>query len=158
MKVNIAQVRRQPGETAQYDLREDLPPFEFGSETISFLSPVHLQLRVYNTGKLLIARGTVAAEIKAVCGRCLENFSYPMDLDFEDEWVYAPLATEEQRETAFLFTRDDIVIDARIQEQIVLALPMKFVCTPGCQGLCPVCGANLNREKCQCERDGATRD
>lgn len=152
MKVNLAQIRRVSGETAQFDLREEFPPVDFGRETISFLFPVKVQLRVHNTGKSLVVQGTIMTELRAVCGRCLEDFSYPMNLAFEDEWVYAPLATEEQRESAFLYERDEIVIDERILEHLVLGLPMKFVCTPACQGLCPVCGANLNREKCQCEK------
>lgn len=150
MKVNITGVRRAAGETALFDLEEDFPPFEFGSEMISFLSPVHVQLRVHNTGKLLLAQGIVVTELKAVCGRCLEDFRYPLNLSFEDEWVYAPSATEEQQESAFLFEKDEFMINERILEQIVLALPMKFVCTPNCQGLCQQCGANLNREKCRC--------
>ncbi|MDI6913650.1 MAG: DUF177 domain-containing protein [Desulfitobacteriaceae bacterium] len=153
MKINISQVRRMTGETARYDLKEEFSPFEFGMETISFLSPLHVQLQVHNTGKLLIAHGTIEAELKAVCGRCLEEFSYPLHLDFEDEWVYASQATEEQQENALIFDKDEIELRERIMEHIVLALPMKFVCSPDCQGLCPECGANLNLGVCSCSKE-----
>ena len=28
--------------------------------------------------------------------------------------------------------------------------PFVVLCRPDCAGLCPVCGANLNRETCDC--------
>jgi uncharacterized protein len=37
-----------------------------------------------------------------------------------------------------------------LREQFQLALPMKPLCTEGCRGLCPECGANLNRTRCDC--------
>jgi uncharacterized protein len=37
-----------------------------------------------------------------------------------------------------------------LREQFLLALPMKPLCDDGCRGLCPECGANLNRTPCGC--------
>ena len=34
--------------------------------------------------------------------------------------------------------------------KILLALPVKQVCSAGCKGLCPHCGRNLNVESCDC--------
>lgn len=152
MKINISQVRRMSGETAFYDLREEWSQFQLGAENIYFLSPVHVQSQVHNTEKLLLARGMIEAELRATCGRCLEEFSYPLNIDFEDELVFEPLATEEQKENALLYDKDEVEISERILEHIVLALPMKFICSPDCQGLCPDCGVNLNHSQCQCSQ------
>ncbi len=38
-----------------------------------------------------------------------------------------------------------------MREQFYLALPMKPLCREDCQGLCVVCGANLNRATCDCK-------
>ncbi|MHB1651076.1 MAG: YceD family protein [Desulfitobacteriaceae bacterium] len=154
MKIDITHVRRMTGETVEYDLQDEWLPFDFGSENISFLAPVHVQLKVHNTGKLLFAQGTIEVELQVTCGRCLGEFSYPMHLDYEDKWIYAPVATEEEKETALLYEKDEIEIDPRILEHIVLALPMKFTCSPDCLGLCPVCGVDLNHSKCQCSQGG----
>lgn len=153
MKINIGQVRRVTGETVHYDLREELPQFQFGSENISFPAPVHVQIQVHNTGKLLFARGVIEAELRVSCSRCLEEFNYPMKLSFEDEFIFASQATEEQRETAFLYEKDEIEIGERILEHLILSLPMKFICSPECRGLCPECGVNLNRSQCQCAHE-----
>lgn len=35
--------------------------------------------------------------------------------------------------------------------EILLALPMKHLCSEACKGVCPVCGKNLNKQSCNCE-------
>jgi uncharacterized protein len=39
-----------------------------------------------------------------------------------------------------------------IQEQVVLAFPLRTFCKPDCRGLCPQCGADLNSEECDCDQ------
>jgi len=48
---------------------------------------------------------------------------------------------------------DRFHLDDFINEQIVLARPMKHLCSENCKGLCPRCGANLNEETCQCKEE-----
>jgi uncharacterized protein len=48
------------------------------------------------------------------------------------------------------FSGDGIELADVVTEQVILALPMKIICRADCRGLCPVCGANLNFEKCGC--------
>jgi uncharacterized protein len=45
-----------------------------------------------------------------------------------------------------------IDLDPILREQLLLALPMNVVCKDSCEGLCAVCGQNLNEKKCGCER------
>ena len=150
MKINLRSVLQETGSTVGYDLTEDFPAQEFGGESYAFRSPVTVKLQVTNTGKSLLVQGQIATELIVPCGRCLEDFVLPLRVDYEDEWVQSGRATEEQAENAFLFDRDEVDIASRIIEQIVLALPMKFTCTPECQGLCPTCGTNLNKGQCEC--------
>lgn len=151
MKVNVAQVRLNGGETVHYDLVEDFSALDLGMESISFQAPVHVQLQVNNTSRAMLVKGTIHTELKATCGRCLESFIYPVELLYEDEWAFRALATEDLFETALLLDKDEIDIKDRIFEQIVLALPMKFICSAECHGLCPTCGVNRNLTPCNCE-------
>ena len=41
-------------------------------------------------------------------------------------------------------------LDEMIREQVILAFPMRPLCSPECKGLCPICGANLNVAVCSC--------
>ena len=49
------------------------------------------------------------------------------------------------------YSGDAIDLGQVMREQFYLALPMKPLCQRDCQGLCPVCGKNRNRETCSCE-------
>jgi len=40
-----------------------------------------------------------------------------------------------------------------LREEIWLAWPQNVVCRPECKGLCPHCGADLNRASCACTTD-----
>ncbi|HEY8909209.1 MAG TPA: DUF177 domain-containing protein [Desulfosporosinus sp.] len=153
MIVNVAQVRHREGGTLRFDSVEDFSPFDLGTEALSFQTPVRVQLQVNNTGKAMLVHGTIDTELKATCGRCLEPFVYPLSLTFQDEWIFRAQATEDLLETALLLDKDEIEINERIFEQIVLALPMKFICSAECQGLCPTCGANRNLSPCRCGED-----
>lgn len=153
MKVNVAQVRRNEKETVQFDLEEDFSSYAPELEGVSFAAPVRVHLQVTNLEKSLLVHGQIQTEFNVVCGRCLDTFIYHLDLGYEDEWVASGLATEEFSETALIFEKDEIDITDRIFEQIVLALPMRFICSPDCRGLCPVCGGNLNRMSCTCETE-----
>lgn len=151
MELDIGQVRREAGSVVCFDVSEQIPGFLFGTDNLSFKMPLHIQIKVQNSGKFLLVQGTIRTELVATCARCLEEFIYPLDLRYEDEWVASDLASEDQKETALLFDKDVIEIRDRILEQIVMALPMKFICSPECRGLCPYCGVNRNMAKCECQ-------
>ena len=153
MKVNVAQVRYRIGENILFDLTEDFSAFDLGTEALSFSAPVHVQFQLTNTNKAVLVNGTIETELKAVCGRCLEPFNYVLNLPYQDEWVFQSQASEEILESALLLEKDDVDITERIFEQIVLALPMKFVCSENCRGLCLTCGANLNLTSCSCKEE-----
>jgi len=54
--------------------------------------------------------------------------------------------------TAF-YENDEIDLAQLMREQFYLSLPMKPLCRADCQGLCVVCGTNLNRAMCDCKRE-----
>ncbi len=150
LKVNVAKVRYREGESFNYDFVEDFSTFDQGTEALSFHAPVHVQLRVNNTSKAILVNGTIHTELNVMCGRCLEPFIYPLNLTFQDEWVFSAQATEDLLETALFLDKNEVEINERIFEQIVLALPMKFTCSEECLGLCPTCGTNRNLTPCHC--------
>ena len=87
----------------------------------------------------------------------------PVDATFELRYVPQPHADDasasedaEEREIGeddltTAFYKDGLLdIGDLLREQFQLALPMKPLCSDACRGLCPQCGANLNRTDCGC--------
>ena len=149
MKLNVAQLRRTIGGTEKYTASEVFPPIRIGADTYAFISPVEVRVAIANAGKSLLVKGNINCEIEAVCSKCLKNFPYKLSFDFEDEFIPAENALNQDDE-AFIFEKDEFSIDERIQEHILLHLPMRLVCSDTCEGLCPKCGTDRNINSCRC--------
>lgn len=120
----------------------------------------HVFIKISRLGKMIFAEGTVKISATLTCSRCLNDFSYPLDLTFSEEYTPAEISneekeyelTEEELNIGF-FSDEKIDIAELITEQILLAVPMKPLCSSECPGLCPVCGKDLKEGACNCKRD-----
>lgn len=137
-----------------------VPPSAFDPQDPEYrvVAPVQLSLDVLKLGADAFGvSGRVASRLELTCGRCLEPFEVPVEAAFDLRYVpLAENAGEGEREvgddeltTAFYRNGMLDLIDLT-REQFVLALPMKPLCSDACQGLCPVCGTNLNTSRCDC--------
>jgi len=102
----------------------------------------------------------VQTTLETPCSRCLEAYSWPVDATFDLRYQpHAENSGEGEREieeddlTTAFYERDEIDLGQLMREQFYLALPMKPLCRDDCKGLCPVCGANLNRGACGCKTE-----
>lgn len=104
--------------------------------------------------------GQFATRLELPCARCLEPVGREVCSNFD--LYYRPVASmareaeislaEEDTEIGF-YVGDGLFLADALAEQVHLALPMKTLCQEECRGLCPHCGANLNRESCRCQRE-----
>jgi uncharacterized protein len=108
-------------------------------------------------GSEIRIRGRLETRLEAYCDRCLGSVTIPIEQEFD--LFYRPVSTIAREEEVELpedelgigfFSGDGIELADVVTEQVILAVPMKVVCQADCRGLCPVCGANLNFEKCGC--------
>lgn len=97
----------------------------------------------------------VKGEVETFCSRCLETMSYTVDLHLKTD--YMPASPEmskdieqERVSSETGYYRKVIHLGDYIASELVLALPLRFLCDEQCKGLCPGCGTNLNREECRC--------
>ena len=109
-------------------------------------------------GHDILVRGHLEGELDLACGRCLETFAAPVEVDFDLLLIPAPsgaAAEEEELSKADLdldyYAGETVDLEAIIREQVILMLPLKPICREDCQGLCPICGSNRNREPCSCQ-------
>lgn len=123
------------------------------------------ELEVRGSAELLASiqeirvRGRISGAVECDCDRCLEPVRFPIDGEFDllfrpDE--VPPGAHPEVRiapadsEIGF-YEGAGLQLADIVREQVLLWLPMQRLCTPECQGLCPSCGANRNRDACACQ-------
>ena len=86
----------------------------------------------------------------ASCDRCGKLFN--VDFSFEIIENLVQEQTLELKDDVILIEENKIDISQIIISNIIINMPMKFVCYDDCKGLCANCGANLNIEKCSCNK------
>jgi uncharacterized protein len=97
------------------------------------------------------------AKWEGPCSRCLESFDKPITV--ESQFLGSKDADLVARGSHTLGSQDldvvflpEPVLDelALVREQFELQVPMSPVCREDCKGLCPSCGKNWNKGKCNC--------
>jgi len=139
-------------------------PSEFSQIDGDFrvVAPVVLTGDVRKDDRKVRLTGRVQTALECACSRCLEPFTVPIDAAID--LLLLPASENagdddddderevEQDDLGVSYYADDVIdLGEIVREQFYLALPMKPLCREDCQGLCPVCGVNRNRETCECE-------
>jgi uncharacterized protein len=119
-------------------------------------------VRLSKHGRDILVRGRLAGHLGLACSRCLEAFAAPVAADFDLLLVPGPKAVSPEEEELSrtdldldYYTGEMVDLETLLREQIILLVPLKPLCDEACKGLCRHCGANLNRETCQCRTETA---
>lgn len=153
MRFNVAQLLKEPiGSERGYQLDENFT----GPQRITEMArgPVHM----VRTHQGVLMRAALEIRCALTCSRCLGAFSRCSTLHLEEEFfplvdirngrsVFQP---DEPGDRRVIDCRHNLDISEVVQEYAVTDLPMKPLCRPGCLGLCQVCGAERNLNRCGC--------
>ena len=158
MQVRLEQVRERP---FHWDETETVDAKEIGNPDVLALSPVRWrgEIRFADPGYLLTA--TYSYQQNLSCDRCLEPVAETVEQSLQ--LLLMPgkqppaggehVLTEEDLGVVEVEEDDEVDLRPLLIEQIQLNVPMKPLCRADCEGLCAVCGANLNTGACGCERE-----
>lgn len=157
MRVNISSLLGNKGQSLKVE-RELRPDFlEQDAVIKQALSSLVVEAKLTNTGDGIYVQGTVRVELLLECTRCLQDFPFQIVTDFEDEFVRHQAGRRREREEDLLgdktptYSGDELDLSELIRESVLLAVPMKVVCSGNCQGLCSKCGQRLAEGKCDCD-------
>lgn len=96
--------------------------------------------------------GSVSGEVSTQCHRCLEPVTEQIAGEFDLVVRRGEHAGEQSDEIVTLGPHEyEVALDPIVHETVVVNLPMVVLCREDCRGLCPTCGANLNRTTCSCQ-------
>lgn len=131
-----------------------LPEITMGADTYQFVGPVQYILFITNTGGAFLVTGTVNAETKTACARCLDPVDLSIDAEVESYFLIPDkeidFTEDEEVEYDHLVGRNKIDLTELCTAALALAFPYIPLCSENCKGLCPECGTNLNHETCDC--------
>lgn len=147
---------RADTEAVEINERLTLPADCCGEDIVS-TGDVGIRAGLERVEQGYVLRGRADGSATLRCGRCLKEFAFSFDEQFEVRLLPTALAPSDEEtrlggsdlETRF-FELPSLDLTEVAAEQLQLAVPMKPLCDELCQGLCPRCGADLNRGRCAC--------
>lgn len=163
MKIVIDKVKKK-----RMDLSEEEPASHFPTLVevekageARFVEPVRAQLSAEWEYDHVRATGSVETAVELSCSRCLTEYKLPISSEFTIFYTESrgdepdeEVELSESELIAATYSGDEIDVDPEIAEQVLLEIPYKPLCSESCKGLCPQCGADLNRGECGCDRGG----
>ena len=132
-----------------------LPSLSHCSNEYRFAKPLHYCVQISNTGGALYVGGYVEGDATVECVRCLEETTYHLRGEVEGYFLTPgsdrELTEEEEDEYEVLPESHQIDLEPLLRVALMLDMPLSPLCDDNCKGLCPYCGANLNKETCDCK-------
>lgn len=97
---------------------------------------------------------TATVGYRAACARCLESVegSFPVTLErtVAAKSTLSEKQLEENVDEYAVLEDGTLDLDGLVREEIFLSFPMRFLCSPDCEGLCPKCGKPRKLGDCGC--------
>jgi uncharacterized protein len=138
---------------------------DFSKDAVTQTSPLRAEgvaeLLAHTDGEIRV-KGRLSVVMEAECDRCLARAGFPLETSFD--LFYRPsnalgveeeVAIDEGEAEMGFYAGLGMELEDILREQILLLLPMQRVCSPGCKGICPVCGKNRNETSCDCRVEPA---
>jgi uncharacterized protein len=165
---NIEDIRLVPEFIGEAGLEKDLVldpetvESILSNEDLKAAGPFTIHYEVIRIQENLKVYVDIKGEIQTSCSRCITLMTHQVDLHLQSDYMPAPpempdaLEAERQSEETG-FYRKEIKLGEYIVSELVLSLPMIYICSSDCKGLCAGCGANLNLARCRCTKKDDSR-
>ena len=170
MHIHIEQIREN-GLALQFEETPEVFPVLaelVKKNACQFLAPIKITLRALKFGNMVKVDGDINTSVRLSCGRCLQEFGSSLTSRFSITYMHRESDTDEeelkvkeielQAEDMGLiyYQGEEIDLLNEIQEQVVMAFPLRALCRPDCKGLCSDCGSDLNVGDCDCDKKPQT--
>jgi uncharacterized protein len=99
--------------------------------------------------------GNFSGQVRSVCRRCLSEFVMPVAHSVEVMFSTDPDLQEDPSVYPLAEPLAHVDVRPAVREELALAIDAYPLCREECLGLCPRCGADLNRGACSCTAPSA---
>ncbi|MDO4219008.1 MAG: DUF177 domain-containing protein [Synergistaceae bacterium] len=118
--------------------------------------PLSVHVEAVRSAERIILSISLEAEIETACARCLEPAKTQTSSTLH--WIFSTTREDEEQRDEWKYDEvvlldsweEHIELGDYVWETFVTTLPVSVLCKADCRGLCPNCGANLNKQTCNC--------
>lgn len=149
MVLDVSQLIQNDGAVKDIDLSIELDNMSFNGQDIVFETPFTLKGVVKNIAGILYLDIDADVSFETQCARCLDKISKSMSFEIKEAFSKVP----QDDEDITVLESGNIDLDDVTAKAFVGSLPINYLCSDECKGLCSICGCNLNRESCSCNAE-----
>lgn len=149
MILNLKNLFNNEGEVIALDYTADFSHFELNGG-YPFQTPVKIYGHLENRAGIVTFSVKAEYDYHASCDRCAIEVTRSYCLPMNHLLVAA--LNQEDDDDFLLVQNMSLDVDELVLTDILLNLPMKFLCSENCKGLCMHCGKNLNEGLCGCRK------
>ena len=151
MRLNLKRIAQESGASLPFDYELDLSQVEWNGQR-PFAGGVRVTGRVRNMAGALLLSARLSSVLSLVCDRCARPFEREKTVEYETLLAFE-LENGENDDIVLLDGDGELDLDGLMEEVFLLEMDTKNLCDQDCKGLCPGCGADLNRESCRCKKE-----
>ena len=138
MQINVSQLLKEPiGSERDYQVSGTVNITDDGSSSV-----VQGNIKLTRTNRSILVKGELNTTIELTCARCLNVFSCPLVLNFEEEYFPASdiaggdLLPPPDEPGMFNIDENQVIdLTEAIRQYALMAVPMKPLCREDCNGL-----------------------
>jgi uncharacterized protein len=119
-----------------------------GNSEVKAEEKINFSGTVSKAEDIIYLNGMVDGLLALTCSRCLEGFTNPLALEINEKFSSVP---NDEDDSLIFIDSDKINLTELIENNILMSLPIKKLCSEDCKGLCQNCGSNLNQGLCSCD-------
>ena len=154
MFIDISEILSSKGKEITVSPELGLKDFRFGGVTYKVDECSAYELHLSGGNSRFSIKGYINLQLSAPCSRCLDNVDISEHLAIDRSVDFAQVRAgliDDINDICFM-KEESLDTDVLVYNELIPHLPMKILCKEDCQGLCPVCGHNLNLGDCGCDR------
>lgn len=141
LRINVGFLFNQPVGYSR-DIHFEFPEIQLKPDlTLTNFSGV---AKVGRTPQGILVQGDFQGDVTAECVRCLTDFGQSLHAAFSELYAFDQRSITD---SGLILPEDaNIDLEPLVREYLLIEVPINPICTSDCQGLCPICGVNLNEE------------
>lgn len=138
MQINVSQLLKEAiGSVRNYELSGIADITGDGSGSM-----VNGKVKLLRTNRSILVRAALRTKVKISCSRCLNLFSYPLELNIEEEYFPvldaasgASLTLPDEPGCFVIDERHILDLTEAVRQYGLIAIPMKPLCREDCVGI-----------------------
>ena len=130
VKIDLTDLLKEVGN--EQDFSEDLA-LTFPEDGLDIKGPVKCDLHIINADERVIVNGTIEANVRFDCARCLKEFFAPVKAEIEEYFSKEPQEPDDEDIVFPISEKNTIDLTEAIRQDLLIELPLKAVCSKICK-------------------------